>query len=52
MPESITNFILGHFAVAAGFMPVRLYQLKYKAELSSLYSIAGILFVGLLVTVN
>ena len=40
--------MLGFLPVAAGFMPATLYQLKYKTELSILYSIAGSLLVGFL----
>jgi len=48
MLENIINFILGYLPVAAGFIPATLYQLKYKTELSIIYSIAGSLLVGFL----
>ncbi len=48
MLDSLINFTLSFLPVAAGFMPATLYKLKYKSEISILYSFFLSVLVGLL----
>ena len=46
MIENIVSFVIELLPVAAGFVPAALYQLKFKKELSILYSISASLLIG------
>jgi len=44
--DNILNFVIKLLPIAAGFMPATLYQLRFKQELSILYSISASLLIG------